>query len=103
MATAFGGFVRRQKVRTVVVHNGRELSREQGQAVVLDASLRFMAQRNNAWLSRKVEQITGDRASVQRAMLAVEDRIVRAFWVLARLTERQGHRLRQAQRHRLHG
>lgn len=82
--------MRRQKVRTIVVQNGRELPREQGQAVVLDASLRFMAQRNNARLSRKSEQITGDRASVQRAMLAVEDRIVRAFWVLARLPNDKG-------------
>jgi hypothetical protein len=92
MATAFGGFVRRQKVRTVVVHNGRELSREQGQAVVLDASRAFDAKRLQARMARveKRHAQTPERLSIEKAMLAVEERLVKAYWVLARLPNDKG-------------
>jgi hypothetical protein len=70
--------------------NGKSVSRGQGRSVVLEASLRF--HRNNIRLERRVTRLTGtpERLSVQKAMLAIEDRIVKAFWVLARLPNDKG-------------
>lgn len=79
-------------MRMMVVVNGREMSREQGEAVLLDLTQRLDARRLQARLHR-LEKRHGrapERMSVEKAMLAVEERIVRAYWVLARLPNDKG-------------
>lgn len=71
---------------------GRPLSSEEAAAIRLEISQRMRDQAERSQLERRANRIQGpvERHSVQRAMLAVEDRIVRAFWVLARLPNDKG-------------
>jgi hypothetical protein len=79
------------KVRMVAIVGSQEFSGKDATAVILDASNAFR-QRQAERLSRRVHRINGspERLSVQRAMLAVEDRLVHALWVLARLPNERG-------------
>lgn len=77
---------RRGKVRMVVVHGGRELPTEQGNALLVDLSLRIGAKRLQSRLGM-IERRHGhvpERLSVEKAMLAVEEHLVKAFWTIAR-------------------
>jgi hypothetical protein len=77
---------RRGKPRLVVVHCGKELSHEDGQTLSLSISQRFRARQ----LQRRMERskldnaASPERQSVAIAMLAVEERLVKAFWTIAR-------------------
>jgi hypothetical protein len=76
---------RRGKPKLVVVHGGRELPDELGKAASLSASARFRARQ----LERRMERSTRENAHPERqsvaiAMLAVEERLVKAFWTIAR-------------------
>jgi hypothetical protein len=80
--------IRRRKFTLVVHDRGKELSAEQGNALLLDISARYDARRLQRRLERTMErhQHSPERRSVAIAMLAVEEQIVKAFWVLARST-----------------
>ncbi len=82
----------KQKPRLVVVHRGRELSSEHGNALLLDLGRRLDARRLHSRLERLEKRHGGtpERLSVEKAMLAVEERVVRAYWVLARLPNDKG-------------
>lgn len=77
---------RRSSVRLSVVHGGKELTADQGNALILSASARIRARQ----LERRLEQsfrrneAVPERHSVAKAMLAVEERLVKAFWTIAR-------------------
>jgi hypothetical protein len=78
---------RRQKPRIVVVHGERELSRDEGNALLLTVSHRMDARRLQRRLERTTQRHEGfpERQSVAIAMLAVEEQIVKALWTIARL------------------
>lgn len=77
---------RRVKPRMVVVHGGKELEKEAGSELLLSLSQRMDARR----LQRRLERInkrhehSPERRSVAIAMLAVEEQLVKALWVIAR-------------------
>lgn len=83
---------RKTKPRLVVVHGGRELPSDQGNALLLDLGRRLDARRLHSRLERLEKRHGGtpERLSVEKAMLAVEERIVKAYWVLARLPNDRG-------------
>jgi hypothetical protein len=70
----------------IVVHGGRELSADQGNALLLNLSARLDARRLQRRLERTVRRHEGspERQSVAIAMLAVEEQIVKALWTIAR-------------------
>lgn len=79
--------IRRQKrpPKLVVVHGGRELGSEEGKALSLSASERFRARQTERRVLRaEKENQAPERRSVAIAMLAVEARLVKAFWTIAR-------------------
>jgi hypothetical protein len=77
---------RRQKVKLIVVHGGKELTTDQGDALLLGIGAKMDAKR----LQRRLERIDRrhegfpERRSVAVAMLAVEEQIVKALWTIAR-------------------
>lgn len=81
---------RRQKVKLVVVHGGRELDTEQGHALSLSASDRFRLRQLERRLERSDHRNSDvpERQSVATAMLAIEERLVKAFWTIARQPSR---------------
>lgn len=72
--------------------NGKSVSKERGRALATAASYSLRNRVEISHLERRASRITGspERLSVQRAMLAVEDKLVQAFWVLARLPNDRG-------------
>lgn len=75
-------------MKMILVENGRTIPKAEAQAVLLEVSRTFRV-RQAERLDRveKRYQRNGcapERASVSRAMIAVEDRLVRAFWTIAR-------------------
>lgn len=78
--------------RLLVVHGGKELPAEQGNALIRELSERLDARRLQGRLERlnKRHGHTPERLSVEKAMLAVEEKIVKAYWVLARLPDDKG-------------
>lgn len=78
-------FRRRAKQRLVVVHGDKELGRDEGHALSLSVSARFRARQLQRRLERtQKENPAPERQSVAIAMLAVEERLVKAFWTIAR-------------------
>ena len=77
---------KRVKPRLIVVQGGRELDKAAGEALCLDASGRFRARQLQRRLERTQERHRDapERQSVAIAMLAVEERLVKAFWTIAR-------------------
>jgi len=81
-----GGEEVQRKMKMEVIENWRLVPKERHKAVLLDASDRFFARQ----LERRVRRVSErqefapDRRSTAIAMLAVEDRLVRAFWTIAR-------------------
>lgn len=77
---------RRGKPRLVVMQGGKPLGREEGRALCLGASARFRARQLQSRLERaaKRNETSPERQSVAIAMLAVEERLVKAFWTIAR-------------------
>lgn len=76
---------RRQKLNLVVVHGGRELGSEEGKVLSLAASENFRARQDERRIERALRSHAApDRRSVAVAMLAVEARLVKAFWTIAR-------------------
>lgn len=75
---------RRRKPNFVVVHGDRELPKEEGNALLLDLSVRLAARQEQCRQARRIARLSGpnERVSVQRLMLAIEDRFVRGLWVL---------------------
>lgn len=69
-----------------VIENGRAVPKELHSAVLIGASERFHARRLQARLERtlKKHQASPERQSVAIACLAVEERIVKALWTIAR-------------------
>jgi hypothetical protein len=71
-----------------VLDRGKPIPKAEQEAVLIEWSRRF---RNRQERAREQRQRgprlaeAPDRASVAKAMLAVEDRLVRAFWTIARL------------------
>lgn len=80
--------IRRQKrpPHLVVVHGGRELDTEQGHVLRISASARFRLRQLEQRLARSDRRNSDvpERHSVATAMLAVEERLVKAFWTIAR-------------------
>lgn len=74
------------------IHGSRTLTGDEGEALRLDASARFRARHLQRRLERTIKRHEGapDRKSVAIAMLAVEERLVEAYWVLGRSTTNPG-------------
>lgn len=89
MATlAVGGLGMRGKpMRQITVMGGRTLPKEEAAAVRLEVSRAIGAAQSRQRLVMLAQRnaVSTERPSVARAMLAVEDRLVRAFWTIARL------------------
>lgn len=77
---------RKHKPRFLVIHGGKELEREAGEALSLSASVRFRARQLERRIKRSElnHEDAPERRSVAIAMLAVEERLVKAFWTIAR-------------------
>jgi hypothetical protein len=77
---------RKRSMRMEVIENGKPVPKELQSAVLLDMSDRFRARQ----LHRRAERASyrhrhsPERQSVALAMLAVEEKIVNALWVIAR-------------------
>lgn len=74
-------------MRMEVIVNGRTVPKAEQSAVLLGATERFHARRLQRRLERTKERLahSPERQSVAIAMLAVEERLVKAFWTIARL------------------
>lgn len=84
---------RRGTPRLVVVHGGKELGAEEGAMLTLSASARMRARQLQRRLERsQKDNPSPERQSVAIAMLAVEERLVKAFSVLGRSTPNPGPR-----------
>jgi hypothetical protein len=77
---------RRQKPNLVVIHGDKQLSRDEGAALLLTVSDRFRARQLMRRVERTSQRHEGfpERQSVAIAMLAVEEQIVKAMWTIAR-------------------
>lgn len=77
---------RNLKMRIEPIENGRAVPKAEAQAWLLNTSQRFRERQSQRRVERAVRR-NGDspeRLSVAKAMLAVEDKLVRAFWTIAR-------------------
>lgn len=76
----------RQKPTLIVVHGGKELGSEEGRSLSLSVSDRFRARQTQRRFERAARDNghAPERQSVALAMLAVEQRLVKAFWTIAR-------------------
>lgn len=76
---------RKSKPQLRVIHGSRELGAEEAELLSLSVSAKFRARQleRRADRSRKDNE-TPERQSVAIAMLAVEERLVKAFWTIAR-------------------
>ena len=77
---------RRQQMRQVTVIGDRVLSQAEATVVRLELSRSYRERQERSRLERRVARIEAapERNSVNRAMLAVEERLVKAFWTIAR-------------------
>lgn len=77
---------RRGKPRLVVMHGGKEVGGEEARSLVLSLSARFRDRQEQSLLERRVARLehAPERQSIAKAMLAVEERLVKAFWTIAR-------------------
>jgi hypothetical protein len=68
------------------IYGSQELTGEAAIALRVAASMRMRHRAEASRLDRRVSRISGapDRQSVAKAMLAVEERLVKAFWTIAR-------------------
>lgn len=84
-------------MRVETIYGSQTLKGAEGLALRVEVSRR-MAERHEAKLERRVTRLSGcpERLSVAKAMFAVEQRIVEAYWVLGRSTTSPGPR-RQSQ------
>lgn len=82
---------RRGRVKLEVHENGRTVPSERASAVLIDASARFRARQAQRRIDRtqKRHAEAPERQSIAIAMLAVEDRLVKAFWTIARQPARR--------------
>jgi hypothetical protein len=71
-------------MRMEVIENGKPVPKEMQSAVLLDMSDRFRARQLHREQVRHRPREVPDRRSVAVAMLAVEVRLVKAFWTIAR-------------------
>lgn len=80
-----------QPLRIVTIVNGRELSGPEADRVRIEASygLKAGAIIDQANARRRIVHFP-ERASISRAMRAIEGRLVHAFWVLGRSTRNPG-------------
>lgn len=79
-----------KRMRMIVEQRGRMLDPKASAAVLAEVSARLRAKQE---LPKRVIRMNGfapERRSIERAMYAVEDRIVRALWVLSRLPNDRG-------------
>lgn len=75
----------RVKPRLVVIEGGRELEGDDAKAASLSVSERFRAKQDVRRFERaRRDNHCPERQSVAIAMLAVEQRLVKAFWTIAR-------------------
>lgn len=74
-------------MKIVVIERGRVLPKAEARELMLSVSRRMLERRASARAERADERNghAPERQSVARAMLAVEDRLVRAFWTISRL------------------
>jgi hypothetical protein len=72
---------RRGKVRLLVIHGGRELASDEGAELLLKVGSRLRARVDR--LEQRYANVP-ERLSVGKAMLAVEEQIVKALWTIAR-------------------
>lgn len=71
-----------------VIHGSRRVPRDEAKALLVSVSENFRANQLRGRLERarhRNAHLPRERQSVAVAMLAVEDRLVRAFWTIARL------------------
>lgn len=83
--SAWNVSVKGKRMKMEVIENGRSVPKELHSAVLIGASERFHARYDATRLARRLERaehLPVERRSVARAMLAVETRIVEAYWVL---------------------
>jgi hypothetical protein len=85
---------RRKHVRLAYEYNGKPVSPEQGRSLALEASASFQQRslRNRVARLEIRHRHTPERLSVERAVLAVEERLVKAMWVLERALPNEGAR-----------
>jgi hypothetical protein len=78
---------KRGTMKMQVIERGRAVPKAEQKAVLLDMTHRFRARQEQVRVQRQVPRLSEapDRLSVAKAMYAVEDRLVRAFWTIARL------------------
>lgn len=72
---------RRGKVRLLVIHGARELSSDEGNDLLMRVGSRLRARVDR--LEHQYADVP-ERLSVGKAMLAVEEQIVKALWTIAR-------------------
>lgn len=72
-------------VRMEVIHGSRIVPKAEQKELLVGVSTR-MRERQSSRLYARVDRVTGspERQSVAKAMLAVEERLVKAFWTIAR-------------------
>jgi hypothetical protein len=82
----------KRPMRMEVIHGSRVVPKDQQREFLAGVSERMNARRLHSRLDRieKRHSHSPERLSVEKAMLAVEERIVRAYWVLARLPNDKG-------------
>lgn len=82
---------RRGPMHEVTVIGDRILSAEQAAVVRVEISNAFRQRQEQSRLQRRLSRLPAapERASVSRAMLAVEERLVKAFWTIARQPARR--------------
>lgn len=73
----------------ITIANGRELKGPEAERIRIEASYGLKAGQmiaESARLERRVQRLSSapDRLSIAKAMLAVEERLVQAFWTIAR-------------------
>lgn len=73
-------------MRMEVIEGSRVIPKAEQRAVLLAMTERFRQRQEISRLQRRADRLIGapDRVSVAKAMLAVEERLVGAFWTIAR-------------------
>lgn len=72
--------------------NGKELPKAEGKVIALEAARAIRQKQEDERLNRRVKRLAHcpERASIAKAMFAIEARLVEALWTLARLPDDRG-------------
>lgn len=76
----------RRNMKMEVIHGSRTVPKAEQQALLVSVSQRMIARNEHARERRRAHRLQAapERSSVARAADAVEERLVRAFWTIAR-------------------